>query len=183
MGYAGKAKLLDRIENFKFNDCSYNDCFSSIGYFSTTARLKEKPTEVQAALADVSENGSLEILERLLYNIAVMPKEEKYRRIKLSNPKIKANITDIPEARKYLTLLGWALIDEEGVEFLTLPAKISITMNHVRDIQTAQQELSKKQRDLKRSASAASLPSNNSDQQRLREQIEADRLERAAAKA
>lgn len=138
---------------------------------------------MQAALAEVPENASLEILEKLHYNIVVMPKENKYRRIKLSNPKIKANITDIPEARKYLILLGWELIDEEGVEFLTLPAKISISMAHVRDIQTAQQELSKKQRDLKRSASAASLPSNNSDQQRLREQIEADRLERAAAKA
>jgi hypothetical protein len=126
---------------------------------------------------------SLEILEKLLYNIAVMPKEEKYRRIKLSNPKIKANIADIPEARNFLTLLGWELIEEEGVEFLTLPAKKGITMAQVRDIQTAQHELSKKQKDLKRSASTASLPSNNSDQQRLREQLEADRRERAAAKA
>ncbi len=112
-----------------------------------------------------------------------MPKEEKYRRIKLSNPKIKANIADIPEARNFLTLLGWELIEEEGVEFLTLPAKKGITMAQVRDIQTAQHELSKKQKDLKRSASTASLPSNNSDQQRLREQLEADRRERAAAKA
>lgn len=158
-------------------------CCLSTGYFSTTARLKEKPTEVQAALAAVPENASLEILEKLLYNIAVLPTEAKYRRIKLSNPKIKANIADIPEARQVLTLLGWDLIDEEGEEFLTLPANKNITMAHVRDIQTAQQELSKKQRDLKRSASTASLPSNNSDHQRLREQLDADRRERAAAKA
>jgi UBX domain-containing protein 6 len=165
------------------NPVGANSCSLSTGYFSTTARLKEKPTEVQAALATVPENASLEILEKLLYNIAVSPKEAKYRRIKLSNPKIKASIAEVPEARKYLTLLGWELIAEEGVEFLILPEKKAITMAQVRDIQTAQQELSKKQKDLKRSASAASLPSNNSDQQRLREQIEADRLERAAAKA
>ena len=164
--------------------CSWqNLCSLSAGYFSTTARLKEKPTELQAALSTILNATSLEILEKLLYNIAVMPKEEKYRRIKLSNPKIKANIADIPEARNFLSLLGWELIEEEGVEFLTLPAKKGITMAQVRDIQTAQHELSKKQKDLKRSASTASLPSNNSDQQRLREQLEADRRERAAAKA
>lgn len=159
-------------------------CSLSTGYFSTTARLKEKPTEVQAALAAVPEHASLEILEKLLYNIAVMPAEAKYRRIKLSNPKIKANITDVPEARNFLTLLNWELVvEEDGEEFLTLPTSKNITMAHVRDVQTAQQELSKKQRDLKRSASAASIPSNNSDQQRLREQLEADRRERAAAQA
>jgi hypothetical protein len=113
-----------------------------------------------------------------------MPAEEKYRRIKLSNPKIKANITDIPEARNFLSLLGWDLVEEEGVEFLTLPAKKNITMAHVRDIQAAQQELSKKLREnMKRSASAASLPQNDSTREQLRQQIEADRLERAAAKA
>ena len=70
------------------------------GYFSTTARLKEKPTDLQAALAAVPGAESLQILEKLLYNVAVMPKEAKYRRIKLSNAKITATIADVPEAKQ-----------------------------------------------------------------------------------
>ena len=81
-----------------------------------------------------------------------------------------------------LSLLGWEQIEEEGEAFLTLPQNKGVTMAQVRDIQAAQQELARKERDLKRSASAASLP-GCSEQQRLRAQIEADRQERAIAQA
>ncbi len=38
---------------------------------------------------------SLEILGKLIYNAAVSPKEEKYRKIKMSNPKIDATIVQV----------------------------------------------------------------------------------------
>ena len=120
------------------------------------------------------------MLEKLLYNIAVMPAEKKYRKIKCSNPKIQVNIVDKAGAKEALALLGWIEVIEAEETFLTLPDGKLITMSDVRDVQAAQQELSKKEKDLKRSASAAKLP-GSTDQQRLRAQLEADRKERAAA--
>ena len=38
---------------------------------------------------------SLEILGKLIYNAAVAPKEEKYRKIKLSNPKIDEKLGQV----------------------------------------------------------------------------------------
>lgn len=131
------------------------------GYFSTTARLKDNPTELQRALAQVSSLESLEVLEKLSYNVCVMPTEEKYRKIKLTNPKIKRSVADVPEALAVLIeQLGWEKSKDDADEsVLVLPRKVCMTMNQVRDIQTAQHELKSKERDLKRHASAGSLQS------------------------
>ena len=130
------------------------------GYFSTTARLKDKPTELQAALSAVDNPASLEILEKLLYNVAVMPSEAKYRRVKLSNPKIKATIADMASAKAVLAVLAWEeeTSEEDNEAYLVLPPKKNITMAQVRDVIEAQRELSKKQREMQRSSSTAKLP-------------------------
>lgn len=47
-----------------------------------------KPTEVEAAVQAVKSLEALEVMGKLLYNCAVSPREEKFRRIKLSNKKI-----------------------------------------------------------------------------------------------
>ena len=143
--------------------------------------MKDKPTDLQAALARVPSMESLQILEKLSYNCAVMPKQDKYRRIKLGNAKIKASIGDVQAAQDALAVMGWEKVqDETDGEVLVLPEAKTTTMAEVRDIQAAQKELERKERDLKRSASAASLRAND-DQARIRSQLEADRLERSAA--
>ena len=126
---------------------------------------------------------SLAILEKISYNVAVQPKEAKYRKLKLSNAKIAASVVGVDGARDFLLGAGWEFReDPEDGEVLVLPAGANaITMAHVRDIQEAQRALTLKQKDLKRSASAASLPPNASDPKAvLREQLENDRRERAA---
>lgn len=155
---------------------------SPAGYFSTTARLKDKPTELQASLAKVPTLESLAILEKLSYNIAVQPKEAKYRRLKLSNAKIAGSVVGVDGARDFLLGVGWEFQeDAQDGDVLVLPAAKGITMATVRDVQEAQRALTLKQKDLKRSASAASLPSNAGDPKAvLREQLENDRRERAA---
>jgi hypothetical protein len=111
------------------------------GYFSTTNRLKTRPTEQQASLAKISCLSSLEILEKLCYNVTVDPKEPKYRRIRMSNPKIKDALVD--GALDALLLLGWEKEGEGDEATLVLPVSKSLTMSDVRDIQNAQQELKK----------------------------------------
>lgn len=54
-----------------------------------------------------------------------MPKEEKYRSLKLTNDKIKRLIVDTPGAMAVLTELGWE--DEDGV----LVCKRNMTMAQV----------------------------------------------------
>lgn len=134
-----------------------------VGYFSTTARLKDKATPLQTALAGVPSMETLQILEKLTYNCVVMPKEIKYRRIKLSNPKIKAAVANVPAALQALQLMGWEAVpnDADG-DILVLPEKQSVTMAQVRDIQDAQREVTKRERELQRQAisAAAGLPGN-----------------------
>jgi hypothetical protein len=105
---------------------------------------------------------TLSILEKLIYNCVVMPKEAKYRRIKLSNPKIKAGVADVPSARLALQLMGWVSVqDDVDGDILVLPEKQSLSMAQVRDVQDAQREVTKRARELQRQAiSAAGLPGN-----------------------
>jgi len=126
------------------------------GYFSTTNRLKTQPTEQQAALAKISCLSSLEVLEKLCYNVVVDPKELKYRKIRMANSKVKAALVD--GALVALLLLGWEREGEGDEATLILPANKSLTMSNVRDIQNAQQELKKeKSKSLTLSSRSSSL--------------------------
>lgn len=148
------------------------------GYFSTTARIKDKRTPLEAALANVGSLETLELLEKVTKNSAVQPAEEKYRRLKLSNAKIRSLVAEVEGGLEAMAALGWQQVQEEGEEVLTL-AKGAATMAQVRCILEAQQEFKKNDRQLKRAKSSASLPGSD-EQAALRAQIEADRLERAA---
>mmetsp|Transcript_14279 Transcript_14279/g.35472 ORF Transcript_14279/g.35472 Transcript_14279/m.35472 type:complete len:417 (-) Transcript_14279:448-1698(-) len=57
--------------------------------------------------------ASLTIIEKLIQNVVKDPVNEKFKRIKLSNPKIHANITQIDPALEALLLMGWELLDED----------------------------------------------------------------------
>jgi hypothetical protein len=48
--------------------------------------------EVEAAVQAVKSVETLEIMGKLLYNCAVSPREEKYRRVKLTNKKVAETI-------------------------------------------------------------------------------------------
>jgi hypothetical protein len=48
--------------------------------------------EVEAAVQAVKSVETLEIIGKLLYNCAVSPREEKYRRVKLTNKKVADTI-------------------------------------------------------------------------------------------
>lgn len=62
----------------------------------------------------------------MVYNIACMPKEEKYRSLKLTNEKIKRLIVDTPGAMEAMTELGWE--ESDGV----LQCTKNLTMAQVR---------------------------------------------------
>lgn len=52
--------------------------------------------------------------------MSTQPKEEKYRKIRLSNEKIRATIVDVPGGVDLLLALGWAR--DETEDALIIPA-------------------------------------------------------------
>lgn len=121
----------------------------------TPAKLPPaKPTEVEAAVQSIKSMDSLEVIGKLLYNCAVSPREEKYRRIKLSNKKISETIVNTPGALDAMQALGWVQ-DEANLEELMLPAGVFMTMKEVRIVEDAKDKLKKNMR----SASNKNLPS------------------------
>ena len=118
-----------------------------------------KATDVQAALWQVDSLDSLEIIGKLLRNIAVSPKvvhcnatgmlqqicnqalihaiesvrllqEEKYRKVKLTNNKLKSAIVDTPGAVQAMLAIGW-VYEEASTDVLVVPECRQIKMTEV----------------------------------------------------
>lgn len=105
---------------------------SSSGYFSTTSLIKEKATPLQAALAQVADVASLEVMEKLCYNI-VVGTDPKYRSVKLENPKINKALVSTPNALDAMRLMGWKEMDG----LLQLDPNVQMSMDNVREVQAA----------------------------------------------
>ena len=72
-----------------------------IGSFHTRSHC-EPMLKVVAAV----EGASKEILLKLLRNVLKDPSNEKFRKVRLTNPKIKATITDVPPAMDLLLVVS-----------------------------------------------------------------------------
>lgn len=64
--------------------------------------------------------GTLELIEKLTQNVIRNPTDDKFRRIKLSNPKIAAAITNVPHALDAMKQMGWI----EAPDGLELPQSV-----------------------------------------------------------
>ncbi len=102
------------------------------GYFSTTSLIKDKATPLQAALAQVPDVASLEVMEKLCYNI-VVGADPKYRSVKLENPRINKALVSTPNALEAMRLMGWKEMDG----LLQLDPNVQMSMENVREVQAA----------------------------------------------
>ena len=92
-----------------------------------------KPTAVQAALWKVQDPAALELIAKLLRNAAVNPKEEKFRQIRLSNPKIQSLFGKENGALEALLTLGWEKSKDEE-DKAVIPEGRTFSMAEVRYI-------------------------------------------------
>lgn len=67
---------------------------------------------------------------KLVRNAAVSPSEEKFKRIKLTNSKVKSTIVEANAGVPSLLAMGWVLDAADG-EFLMLPKGTQMTMKEV----------------------------------------------------
>lgn len=104
-----------------------------------------KLTGAEAALAAIKSQDALEIIGKLLYNCAVAPKDEKFRKIKLSNKKITENVVNATGAMDAMKELGW-VVSEENSDELVIPEGVYFTMKEVRMVEDAKDRLKKDMR-------------------------------------
>ncbi|KXZ50607.1 hypothetical protein GPECTOR_15g290 [Gonium pectorale] len=106
-----------------------------------------KPSDVEAAVQAVKSLEAVEMIHKLIYNCTVQPKEEKFRRVRLANPKIKSVLGDAAGAVDAMVALGWALEEAEGEPVLVVPSGKYMTMQQVRIVEAARDKLSKDLKD------------------------------------
>jgi hypothetical protein len=143
------------------------------------SKMAEKATPLQQALKSLPlEHASdcLEILDKLIRNIVRNPKEEKFRTIKLQNPKIAAAITNVPGAVEILTEMGFK---SEG-ENMVLPEEVRLAHEtEVIGIIEAKDHY-KKDEGLECMRDMRARMYVDADAQALREKLEMDRKEKDA---
>lgn len=68
--------------------------------------------------------------QQLILSVALQPKEDKYRKIKLTNEKINTMVVQVENAVDALRALGWVQEDQD-LEYLVIPAGKYMTMREV----------------------------------------------------
>jgi hypothetical protein len=143
------------------------------------SRMSDKLTPLQEALRSLPLDlaaDTLALLDKLTRNVVLNPSEGKFRKINLTNEKIKKAIADVPNAIDILKEMGWKQEDDS----LVLPDAVRLAHEiHVVGIIEAEdyyKTLSEKERVSQMRASKAV----DSETEKLRQQIEADRKEKAA---
>jgi hypothetical protein len=87
---------------------------------ATAAKLPTVLSDTERLLHSIVDLDSLEVLGKVLYNAAVSPNEDKYRRLRLSNAKVAAAVVEVPGALDLMLALGW--VKDEQEDALMLPA-------------------------------------------------------------
>jgi len=152
-----------------------------MGYagYSPGNKIADKLTPFQQALRALPLDKALEtleLIEKLTRNVVRNPTDEKFRRIKLSNPKIAASITDVPFAVDVLKEMGWV---EDG-DGLALPADVRLV--HEREVIgiIEAKDYYKKEEENERRRQTAARKALSADKEAVMRQMEADRKEKEA---
>lgn len=114
----------------------------------------------------------MEIIGKLVKNVATQPNEDKFRTIRTTNPKINTTIVEQEGGLPALLALGF-VASEEDANVLEVP-KGELTMKEVRLVEDTKDWLKKELRAMSRSSSKSSLKENDADPAKaaLRAQLE-----------
>jgi len=76
----------------------------------------EQATEKMAALSDTKIRPALDLMGKMMANISKAPSDPKYRKMRLSNPKVAEGLVHVPGARQFLCAHGWQIVEREFIE-------------------------------------------------------------------
>lgn len=111
-------------------------------------------SDKELALRRIKNPETLEVIGKLVRNVATQPNEDKYRSIRTTNPKITATIIE-QDGLPALLAIGFAPADDDA-DTLVVPKGV-ITMKDVRLIEDTKDWLKKELRAMSRSSSKSSL--------------------------
>jgi hypothetical protein len=141
--------------------------------------MADSLTPLQEALRSLpleEAADTLALMDKLTRNVVRNPSEAKFRKINLTNEKIKKAITDVPNAVEVLKEMGW----QQQEDFMVLPETVRLAHEvHVVGIIEAQ-DYYKTQAEKARVSQMRASKAVDADTEKLRQQIEADRKEKAA---
>jgi hypothetical protein len=148
------------------------------------SRMAGPLSEFEQALRGLplaSADGTLDIIETVTRNVVRAPKEEKFRKLKLTNRKIKEAIVDVPGAVNVLREMGWVESAEGPDPVLLLPETARLAFEtHVVQIIEAKDYYKKELENEKRRKLREERDANDEARAALREKLEQDAKERAA---
>lgn len=142
-------------------------------------RIAEKLTPLQQALQALplaQAQDTLEMIDKLTRNVVRNPTDDKFRNIKLSNPKIAAAITNVPFAVDALLEMGWV----HSADGLALPAEVNL--NHEVEVVALidAKDHFKKEEEKERKRKVLARKELDPEREVLQAQMDADRREKAA---
>ncbi|GHP03984.1 hypothetical protein PPROV_000273800 [Pycnococcus provasolii] len=157
---------------------------TSSGAYAEISDLSKALRSTGGSPGMISNVASLETMLKICSNVAKAPLELKFRRIRLTNPKVAALLDGAP-TQILTTFLGWTVEAGTGEEtnetFLTLPADKQINQGNVREIFDAVEFRKKKAADDARAAAARKKPMDP-EKAKMMAQLEADRKERSSTR-
>lgn len=74
----------------------------------------EVEVRVRAYVAGKPREGSVDVVLRLLRNVVKEPENGKFRRVRMSNPKIRENVGEVAGCVELLECIGFQLREEQG---------------------------------------------------------------------
>jgi len=143
------------------------------------SKMGEKLTLLEQALRSLPlehYQETLELIQKLTQNVVRNPGEEKFRKIKLTNPKIAATITNVPNAVSVLKEMGWEQVGEE----LVLP--LAVRLAHDKEVVgiIEARDWYKKEAEKEHKRQVMARKELSPQQEALKQQLEMDRKEREA---
>jgi hypothetical protein len=148
------------------------------------SRAAEALSEYERALRSLPLDKweeTLALIEKLTRNVVSSPRDEKFRKIRLGNPKISATITEVPGAVALLQQMGWVVAEADGEQVLVLPEGVTFDFQeHVGKIVDAKPWYKKEIEDQKRRDRRDGKMDADPSLRALKEKMEQDRAEVAA---
>jgi len=143
------------------------------------SRMADALTPLQEALRSLPlehSSDTLTLIDKLTRNVQRNPTEEKFRKVNLTNEKIKKAITDVPNAIALMQEMGWV----QEADSLVLPAAIRLDhgVHVIAIIEAGDYYKTKAEKEKVRKTRESKEV--DGDTEKLRKQIEADRKEKSA---
>jgi len=157
-------------------NCGNPNCRSKLNSLPPALAAVNESMMALSQAGDVLFWPSHKLLERIVGNIATNPKDDKFRKISLSNPKFHENVWKVPGAPQFLFTMGFT--EEDGNLVFPATADLAPLQHGLKQLQDAEGIRAY----LKKQAAAqhrAKLAAESDMRQALKEQISCDRAETA----